>query len=64
MVDDARRASTTAYVASRNRLCGDDFSKGFDAINKDMRRNPDRWKDGPDGRLRRESSIFESVEFI
>lgn len=35
-----------------------------DAINKDMRRHPDRWKEGPDGQMHRESSIFESVEFI
>ena len=44
MSDDERRASAAAYVANRNRLRGDDFNKGFDAINKDMRRHPERWK--------------------
>lgn len=67
MADDARRASAAAYVANRNGLRGDDFNKGFDATNKDMRRHPERWKKEHESdtiNTKRESSIFESVEFI
>lgn len=67
MANDERRANAASYVAARNRLRGDDFNKGFDAINKDMRRHPDRWKKEHESdriNTKRESSIFESVHFI
>lgn len=35
-----------------------------DAINRDMRRHPDRWKRDSEGKPHRESGIFESVQFI
>ena len=48
-----------------NRLDGRDKLMSTDAINRDMRRHPDRWKQDSKGKLHRESSgIFESVQFI
>lgn len=68
MSDDERRASAAAYVANKNRNNpNNNFNRDFDAINKDMRRHPERWKKEHDSdriNTKRESSIFESVEFI
>ena len=42
-----------------------DTTYAVDAVKKDMRRHPERWKRGKDGQMYREEvGIFESVEFL
>ena len=42
-----------------------DTTYAVDAVKKDMRRHPERWKKGKDGQMYREEvGIFESVEFL
>ena len=42
MMSDERRANASGYAANRRK--GGDFNTKFDAINRDMRRHPDRWE--------------------
>ena len=42
----------------------DDSDNIRDAINRDMRRHPGKWKQDRYGKFHRESGIFESVSFI
>ena len=53
--DDERRANKAAHIANKAGLRGDSFNKGFDAVNRNMRRHPENYK---------EFSLFENVLFI
>lgn len=63
MSKDERRANQAAHVANRNTGNNSNFNRDFDSANRDMRRHPEKWKTD-DFRLKRESTIFESVQFL
>ena len=65
---NVRNAGYTTKDLEKWRIHSDDHrnyrSSAHDAIRRDMRRHPDRWKKDSEGNLHRESGIFEFVQFI